>query len=124
MKDVNVSEFKAILADDIVIEINEGSGSALSKEDTYNGYVDYIDYYIKDSEGNDIDGGISLLKYNYRNMFKTPEEVLSYLDTELIELGIGIRTEDIKNAYFCNIDDDYEIENEEKLIDYDEELEY
>lgn len=61
-----------------IIKIAEGTGNNLNDEDYAEGYVDYIDYtaYQMEDEFPEYDGGMIMLKEEFRIKYKSTEECI------------------------------------------------
>ena len=61
-----------------IIKIAEGTGKNLNNEDYAEGYVDYIDYtaYQMEDEFPEYDGGMIMLKEEFRIKYKSTEECI------------------------------------------------
>lgn len=61
-----------------IIKIAEGTGDNLNNEDYAKGYVDYIDYtaYQMEDEFPEYDGGMIMLKEEFRVKYKSTEECI------------------------------------------------
>ena len=61
-----------------IIKIAEGTGNNLNNEDYVEGYVDYIDYtaYQMEDEFPEYDGGMIMLKEEFRIKYKSTEKCI------------------------------------------------
>ncbi len=93
---VDPTEFTVVMPDSSIYRISEGEGVNLLVEDREAGYVDYIYYDQLDKDGNEIDGGLLLLKKLYQDMFKCAKDVVEYMIGALFMERASITTDKIR----------------------------